>query len=83
MVNPPITGIPLGMSYSCSERIYVSTNDSIPGKMMTISMEGVQVRRYLAFSKSSSSSLCIGPFSEAKGDLIFECKSYGRVMTVS
>lgn len=47
LASAAISGIPVGMSYSCAETTYLVSNDSTPGKKMEITMEGVQVCRYL------------------------------------
>lgn len=57
LVSPEISGIPIGMSYSCAEKIYLISNDTTPGKRMAIEMEGVQVMSLIAFSNSPPSSV--------------------------
>ncbi|XP_050717927.1 V-type proton ATPase subunit S1-like [Eriocheir sinensis] len=64
VVSPAITGIPIGMSYSCSENIYISTNGSTPGKMMIVSMAGVQME---AFHDSAAGNSTFGPAWDCVG----------------
>lgn len=46
LVTPDISGIPVGMSYSCALPVYFSTNATSTGNKMDLLLEGVQMEAF-------------------------------------
>ncbi|KAG0726436.1 V-type proton ATPase subunit S1 [Chionoecetes opilio] len=66
LVSPDITGIPVGMSYSCSQTIYLASNDTTPGNNIAMTMDGIQMEAF--FFKNNTGSFgpawdCVGFFT--------------------